>query len=82
LIIHQIAKKKHKKNITGLRNQSKTASHIKEALDDSTGKAVETAPDADVDEQLDNNEEWKAHIRLDSNKLCWELEDDKQKLIL
>jgi hypothetical protein len=66
-----MAEKKHKKNITGLCNQSKMASHIKEALDDSTAKAVETAPD--VDGQSDNDEGWEAHIRLDSNKLCWEL---------
>jgi hypothetical protein len=39
-----MAKKKHKKNITSLRNQSKTASHVEEAPDDSTAEAVETAP--------------------------------------
>ena len=78
-----MAKKKHKKNITGLRNQSKMASHVKEAPDDSTAKAVETAPThtvfyEDVDGQSDNDEEWEAHIRLDSNKLCWELEDESE----
>ena len=54
-IIRQMAKKKHKKNITGLRNQSKTTSHVKEAPDDSIAKAVETAPThtafhADIDD--------------------------------
>jgi hypothetical protein len=65
-----MTKKKHKKNITGLHNQSKMASHIKEALDDSTAKAVETAPD--VDGQSDNDEGWEAYIRLDSN--CYDFE--------
>jgi hypothetical protein len=30
---------------------------------------------ADIKEQSDNSEGWNAHIRLDSNKPCWELDD-------
>jgi hypothetical protein len=30
---------------------------------------------ADIEEQSDNNKGWGAHIRLDSNKPCWELDD-------
>ena len=78
-----MAKKKHKKNITGLRNQSQMTSHVKEAPNDGIAKDVETAPThtvfhADVDGQSDNDEGWEAHIRLDSNKLCWELEDESE----
>jgi hypothetical protein len=72
---------KKKRNITGLRNQSNTASHVKEAPDDSTD-AMETPTrthsviHANVTES-DNDVGWDAHVRLDSNKLCWEVDDEQ-----
>jgi hypothetical protein len=79
--IHEIAKKNIKKNITSLWNQSKSPFHIQGTLVD-TAKTIETSSIylmtqiyADIEEQLDNNEGWDAHIRLDSNKPCWELDD-------
>ena len=77
-----MAKKKLKKNITGLRNQSKSSSHVEVVLDDST-KAAETPSTcpvihADLDEQSDNDKGWEAHIHLDSNKLCWKPDDEDE----
>ena len=76
--------KKLKKNITGLRNQSKKkiVSHVKEASNNGT-KATEvpsTHPvtHTDFDEQPNNDEECDAHIELDSNKLCWEPASDDE----
>jgi len=56
--------KKHKKNITGLRNQSKAASHQMEH----------------VDNESDDDENWNAHVKFDSNRPCWENEksDDEE----
>ncbi|KIJ95381.1 hypothetical protein K443DRAFT_108857, partial [Laccaria amethystina LaAM-08-1] len=83
LIILRMANKK-KRNITGLRNQSKAASHIKvqEAPDDSTD-TVETLPthpviQADIPPS-DNDVGWDAQVRFDSNKLCWEVDDEEDK---
>jgi len=33
----------------------------------------------DLDEKSDNEEDWDAQIRFDSNKPCWRLEDDEEK---
>ena len=74
---------KKKRNITGLRNQSKTASHVEEAPDDNID-AIKTPSThsvihADLDtEQSDNNEGWEARIKFDSNKLCWEFDDEDE----
>ena len=77
-IIRRMAKKKLKKNITGLRNQSKPASHVEEAPNDST-EVIEARPThADMDQPSDNDEGWDVHVRLDSNKLCWEPEVDDE----
>ena len=64
-------------------SQSQSTVHFTDAPNDNTAKSVETAPihtvfHEDVNGQSDNNEEWEAHIRLDSNKLCWELEDESE----
>ena len=82
LIIHDIAKKKLKRNITGLQNQATTASHVEEAFINNAENAeipTHSVINADMDEQLDNsNEGWNAHIRLDTNKLFWGLNDDEE----
>ena len=76
---------KKRRNITGLRNQSKTASHAIEEVCNDSIEAIEmpaTYPvihaNLDASEQLDNNEGWDAPIKFDSNKLCWELDDDDE----
>ena len=73
--------KKIKKNITGLRNQSKSTSHVEEApIDrDSTKTLIHpvTRIHSEIKEQSDNDEGWDAHIRLDSNKTCWELDSEE-----
>jgi hypothetical protein len=58
-------------------------SHIEETLVD-TAKTIKTSTIhlmtqiyADIEEQSDNNKGWEldAHIRLNSKKPCWELDD-------
>jgi len=74
-------KKKSKKNITGLWNQSKTASHVEESVNVNS-KAMETPLSnpaiASMNRQSDNDEEWDAHVKFDSNKPCWELDDAEE----
>jgi hypothetical protein len=60
--IHKMAKKKVKKKITGLQNQSKSPSYIEETLVD-TAKTIKTSSIhpmtqiyADIKEQSDNSE--------------------------
>ena len=73
--------KKIKKNITGLRNQSKSTSHVEEApIDRDSAKTLihpVTWTHSEIEEQSDNDEGWDAHIRLDSNKTCWELDSEE-----
>ena len=33
---------------------------------------------ADINRQSDNDKEWDTHIKFDSNKPCWELDDDEE----
>ena len=64
-----MAKKKLKKNLSGLQNQKASNFHaeLEEALDDM----------ANIDEQSDNEDtEWNAKIRLDSIKPCWDASND------
>jgi hypothetical protein len=84
-----MAKKKIKRNITGLRNQSKTVSHVDEAPDVSE-KGIKISQihlgiqihadivdDSEQSDDVDNRDEgWDPHIKLDSNKPCWELDDE------
>jgi len=76
-----LPKKKSKKNITSLQNQSKTASRVEESVNVNS-KPMETPPSnpamADINRQSDNDEEWDVHIKFDSNKPCWELDDDEE----
>jgi len=81
-IIRDMAKKKLKRNITGLRNQSKAASHVEEASIDNR-ETVEipahSVIDADQDNESDSNDGgWDAHTRLDTNKLFWGHDDDDE----
>ena len=77
-----MAKKKLKRNITGLRNQSKTASHVEEAPVNNAETAeipTHSVINADIDEQSDNSDEgWNARIGLDTNKLFWGLNDEEE----
>ena len=77
-----MAKKKLKRNITGLWNQATTASHVEEASIDNAETAeilTHSVINADMDKQSDNSDEgWNAHIRLDINKLFWGLNDDEE----
>ncbi|EDR10094.1 uncharacterized protein LACBIDRAFT_325694 [Laccaria bicolor S238N-H82] len=77
LIIRDMGKKKQKKNITGLRNQPKTASHIKDNVTVATAPA-HPVTHADVDDQSDNDEGWDPHVRLDSNRPCWDSDDEEK----
>ena len=71
-----MGKKKQKKNICGLRNQPKMASHVK---DNDTKVTVPAHPvtHTDVNDQSDNDEGWDPHGRLDSNRPCWDSDDEE-----
>jgi hypothetical protein len=68
-----MAKKKVKRNIAGLRNQPKVASCIKEAPCDSLSAESDAVADVEDDEG------WDAHIRLDSNKPDWEVDEEEEE---
>jgi len=77
-------KKKQKRNITGLRNQPKAASHVEESVNVNI-RAAETSQSnpamTDINGQSDNKEPdegWDAHVKLDSNNPCWELDNDEE----
>lgn len=78
-----MARKKHKGNISGLRNQPKQPSHVKKAPTDnceSTGTlpipppGVINAPSDQLDLEADGDDiEWDHQIRPDSSKPVWDL---------
>jgi len=43
---------------------------------------METPPSnpamASIKRQSDDDEEWDVHVKFDSNKPCWELDDDEE----
>lgn len=74
----QMAKKKSQRNITGLRNQSKSApSHVKstDAVPQISGSS-----DAQIEQTDSDEEEWCPNLQFDSSKPDWDASDTEDDI--